>query len=477
MTKPISLALTYDDVLIRPRRSSLTSRQEANTKTRLTKKISVNIPLVTANMDMVTGEDMAIIMARLGGIGILHRFLTIEENVAMVKKVKRAQNLIINDPYTVLSTATIAEVRKKIAEKGVSGMIVTTPENKLLGVISGRDLLFAKTEDITVAEIMTPREKLLTAEKGVSFDEAASAMAKAKIEKLPVVDSHDCVVGLVNMTDIQLHKNYPLANLDKDGQLIVGAAVGVHGDYLERAQELVKAGVDVLVIDIAHGHSDLMFQALKKIRDACGNVQIIAGNIATGDAARELCEAGVDAIKIGVGPGATCITRLITGCGMPQLTAVLECAEVAATFGVPVVADGGIQKSGDIVKAIGAGADTVMIGSLFAGTTESPGRIVARDGKKYKIYRGSASFAVSERRKMIGLEKRNLDEVVPEGVESVVPFRGTVVESVGQLIGGLKSGMSYTNSHTILELQKNVEFVQITNAGFKESGPHDIGEK
>lgn len=474
MPKIIPLALTYDDVLIRPRRSTLTSRKEASTLTRLTKKINLHIPLVTANMDMVTGAEMAITIARLGGIGILHRFCSIEENVAMVKKVKRAQNLIINDPYTVLPTATISEVRDKIAEKGVSGLIVTTADNQLLGVISGRDLLFAKNDQQAVSDIMTPRTKLLTAKKGVTFEEAAGSMAQAKIEKLPLVDDHDSVVGLVTMTDIQHHKNYPLANLDDDGQLIVGAAVGVHGDFLERAQELVRAGVDALVIDIAHGHSDLMFNAIKQIRNVCGDVQIIAGNIATADAARELCEAGVDAVKVGVGPGTICITRLVTGCGVPQLTAVMECAEVAAQYNVPIIADGGIQRSGDIVKAIGAGADSVMCGSMFAGTTESPGRIVSRQGKKIKIYNGSASFAVSERRKTIGLEKKDLSEVVPEGVESVVPFKGPVAEIVGQLIGGLKSGMSYVNARSIDDLKKNAEFVQITNAGLRESGSHDV---
>ncbi|MBU2542443.1 IMP dehydrogenase, partial [Patescibacteria group bacterium] len=290
----------------------------------------------------------------------------------------------------------------------------------------------------------------------------------------PLVDDDNHIIGLITSDDIKKVIEYPLANRDEDGRLIVGAAVGVHGDYIERAQELIKAGVDVLVIDIAHGHSDLMFNAIAKLREAVGDVQLIAGNIATATAAKELCEAGVDAIKVGVGPGTICITRLVTGCGMPQLTAVSEVAKVAKRYGVPVIADGGIQKSGDIVKAIGAGADSVMMGGIFAGTDESPGVVMTKGDKKFKVCRGSASFTQSHTRKRFGLEKKSLKEVVPEGVESLVPYKGPVEDIIGQMVGGLKSGMSYTNSHTIAELQNNVEFVRMTNSGSRESGSHDV---
>lgn len=475
MKKLIPLALTYDDVLIMPRRSTFTSRKEAVTTTKLTKKINLHIPLVSANMDMVTGEAMAITLARLGGIGIVHRFMTIEDNAAVIRRVKRAQNLIISDPYTIDPTATVREVKQKVEALGVSGLLIANGDHKLRGVISSRDLVFATHDDQLVQEIMTPFEKLVVAEKGVTFTEAKYIMAQKKIEKLPIVNKEGEIEGLVTMSDIQHLGQYPHANVDLHGQLIVGGAVGVQGDYLERAQELVKAGVDVIVVDIAHGHSDLMFRAIEKLRAVCGSVELIVGNIATATAAEELCAAGVDAIKVGVGPGTTCITRLVTGCGVPQLTAVMQCAEIAKKYNTPVIADGGIQKSGDIVKAIGVGADTVMIGGLFAGTTESPGRVMSRGDKKYKVYRGSASFDVSEKRKNLGLEKKDLQDVVPEGVESVVPFKGPLADIVGQLIGGLRSGMSYTNAHSIAELQEVAEFVQITNAGMRESGAHDIG--
>ena len=472
----IPLALTYDDVLIVPKRSTLTSRREASTKTRLTKKINLNIPIVSANMDSVTGAAMAITMARLGGIGIVHRFMTIEENVEEIKKVKRAQNYIITDPYTIEPTKTVGEAKEFIETIGTSGLIVANGDHRLRGILSSRDLLLATSDYQLVGEVMTPREKLVVGNKDTTFAEAKKKMAENKVEKLPLVDDDNVVMGLITLTDIKHLNDYPNANVDSDGQLIVGGSVGVTGDYLERAQALVAAGVDALVLDIAHGHSDLMFNAISKVRAICGDIQIIAGNIATAGAARELCEAGVDAIKIGVGPGTICITRMVTGCGMPQLTAIMQCAEVAKQYGVPLIADGGIQRSGDIVKAIAAGADTMMAGSLFTGTTESPGSVMTRGGKKYKMYSGSASYLVSQHRKSAKLEKKDLSEVVPEGVESIVPFRGTVVDIVNQLVGGLKSGMSYTNSRTIAELQSNTEFVQISAAGWKESGAHDVGE-
>ena len=479
------MALTYDDVLIVPRRSTLTSRREANTRTRLTKKISINIPLVSSNMDTVTEAEMAITMARLGGIGILHRFMSIEDNVEEVKKVKRAQNMIIENPYTISPDKTIAEAKIFISEVGVTGILVANGDQKLLGILSRRDFLFAIDDSKTVREIMTPREKLIVGDANTKFDEAREFFALHKVEKLPLVDAENKIIGLITSDDIKHIIDYPLANRDAEGHLVVGAAVGVHGDYLERAQALVKAGADVLVIDIAHGHSDLMFNAITKLREVVGDVQLIAGNIATAQAAKELCEAGVDGLKVGVGPGTTCITRLVTGCGVPQLTAVMEVTKVARAYGVPVNADGGIQKSGDIVKALGAGADTVMLGGTLAGTAESPGIVMNKGDKKFKICRGSSSFTQASKRKDLeqpldstrgaaAAEKKELSEVVPEGVESIVPFKGSAEDIINQFVGGLRSGMSYTNSHTIAELQQNAEFVRISSAGMRESGSHDL---
>lgn len=474
--KIIPYALTYDDVLIVPRRSSFSSRSEANTKTRLTKKININIPIISANMDTVTEAEMAISLARLGGIGIIHRFMSIEENAEMIRRVKRAQSFIIENPYTIDPNKTVNEAKKYAEEVGVTGLIVANEDKKLQGILSRRDFIFANdnSDTLKVRDIMTPREKLITSHAHTTFEEAQKIFANHKIEKLPLVDKEDRIIGLITVDDIKNIIEYPLANLDAEGQLIVGGAVGVHGDFLERAKALIQAGADVIVIDIAHGHSDHMIEAIKKIREISSEIQIIAGNIATAQAAKDLCEAGADALKVGVGPGTTCITRLVTGCGVPQLTAVMECAKIAKKYNVPIIADGGIQKSGDIVKAIGAGADTVMLGGALAGTEESPGVVMRRGDKKFKVCRGSASFSVTLKRKNINLEKKDLNEVVPEGVESLVPYKGPIIDLISQFIGGLKSGMSYTNSYTIAELQKNTEFVRITNAGAKESGPHDI---
>lgn len=469
----IPWALTYDDVLIVPKRTTLLSRKEANTKTRLTNKISLNIPIVSANMDTVTESKMAIALARLGGIGIIHRFMTIEDNAEEIKRVKRAQNFIVHDPYAVSPDATIEEAKKFADDSGVNGLLVANEDKKLLGILSSRDFIFSNGHKF-VKEIMTPREKLIVGGARTSFEEAKTKMAENKIEKLPLVDENNKIVGLITIADIKLRADYPDANTDERGRLIVGGSIGVHGDYLERAEALVKAGADVLVIDIAHGHSDMMFNAIKKVREKLGAVQLIAGNVATPDATRELCEAGVDAVKVGIGPGTTCITRLVTGCGVPQLTAVMECAEAARGFGIPIIADGGAQKSGDIVKAIGAGADSIMLGGLFAGTQESPGVLMTRGAQKYKVCRGSASFMVAERRQKIKQENKDLNDVVPEGVESFTPYKGPLRDIVAQLTGGLRSGMSYTNSRTISELQKNADFVRITPAGQRESGPHDL---
>ncbi|MCF6276767.1 MAG: IMP dehydrogenase [Candidatus Magasanikbacteria bacterium] len=470
----IPIALTYDDVLIVPQRSSMRSRSEADTSTWLTKQISLSAPIISSNMDTVTESEMAISMARLGGIGILHRFMTIEENAEEVKRVKRAQNFVIYEPYTIDPNKTVSIAKQVMANNGVTGLLVSNGDGRLLGVLSKRDILFAEDDGLLVRDVMTPRDRLVVGDASTNLNEAKRLLAQHRVEKLPLVDMNNSIVGLITSCDIKNLIDYPYANVDKKGRLIVGGSIGVHGDYLERASALINVGVDVLVVDIAHGHSELMFSAVRKLREQFGDVQIIAGNTASAKGARELCEAGVDGIKVGVGPGTICITRLVAGCGVPQFTAVAECARVAKEYGVPVIADGGIQKSGDIVKALGAGADTVMLGGMLAGTKESPGVVMSRAGKKFKVCRGSASFAVAQRRKKVNQESKKLGDVVPEGVEAVVPFKGPVGDIIGQLVGGLRSGMSYTNSRTVGELQNNAEFVRVTNAGLRESGAHDL---
>lgn len=474
MIKYIPEALTYDDVLIMPKRSTIRSRGFIETKTLVARGLAINIPLVTANMDTVTESDMAIAMARLGGLGVLHRFMTIEENVEEVRLVKRAESFAVENPYGMEPGATVAEARIFMEGRGVSGILVADRERRLLGVVSRRDILFEDDGNKKLEDVMTPRARLVVGTPATTLVAARSILHQHRIEKLPIVDAEDKIISLITAEDIQNQTRYPLAVKDGKGRLLVGASVGVTGDYLERAQALKEAGADILVIDIAHGHSDLMITALGKIREVVGALPLMAGNVATPAAVDDLCNAGADAVKVGVGPGTTCTTRLVTGCGVPQLQAVMSCAEAAAKHGVPIVADGGIQRSGDIVKAIGAGAHCIMSGGLFAGTTESPGEIMISGDKKFKVCRGSSSFAIAQRRKEKLQEKKKLDEVVPEGVESVTPYKGDVRDLVGQLIGGLRSGMSYSNARNIEELRGKADFVKITDAGRRESGTHDL---
>ena len=436
----------------------------------------MNTPLISANMDTITESNMAVSLAREGGIGIIHRFMTIEEQVDEVHRVKRSESVIIEQPYFIGPENSASDANKMMSTKGISGLLVID-NGKLVGIITRRDILFQPDMDAKISDLMT--KDIITASEGVKISEAKKVLHKNKIEKLPVVDASNKVVGLITSKDILNIDRYPFASKDRKGRLLVGAAVGVKGDYLERAEALLNAGADVLVVDIAHGHSDNAINAIKMIKKAFTNSELIAGNVATGEGAKDLINAGVDAVKVGVGSGSICITRVVTGSGVPQLTAVLDTVKVAREYDIPVISDGGIRTSGDAIKALAAGASSVMVGSIFGGTDESPGKTIVRHGKKFKMYRGMASFYASLGRKyreegsdVIDTEDPN--DYVPEGVEAMVPYKGSVTEIIRQLIGGIRSGLSYCGSRSIEEMQKNSEFIKITPAGYIESQPHDV---
>ena len=471
----VSKGLSYDDVLLVPQKSTLESRSQVCTKTHLTKKIVLNMPIVSANMDTVTESAMAIAMAQLGGIGIIHRFNTIEQQVDEVKKVKRYRNAIIKNPLTVSEDAPLSQALELMLAHDIKGLLVIDKHGKLAGIITHRDIRFYPDENRLVKEFMTPRDKLVVGDPNISLGQAKLLLAEFGIEKLPLVDADNSIVGLITSKDIHVKAEYPSASIDSKGRLLVGAAIGVKDDVLERASALIAAGVDVLVIDVAHGHSDLVINTLAKVKNQFPEIEIIAGNVATVEGTLALIQAGADAIKVGIGPGSICTTRIVTGSGYPQLSAVIQCAQAARAYGVPVVADGGIRYSGDITKAIAGGAGTVMLGSLLAGTDESPGMPFIKGGKKYKVVRGMASFGahLGRQSKVNGKQAKNF---IPEGVEAVIPYKGSVVECVTQLLGGLYSGMSYCGVTTLEELQDNGIFVEITAAGVRESHPHDVQE-
>jgi IMP dehydrogenase len=427
-------------------------------------------------MDTVTESGMAIALAREGGIGIIHRFMTIEDHVDEILKVKRSESVMIEQPYTVNPDLTVTDAKKVMAEYGVSGLLVEEG-GKLAGIITRRDTTFETNGKRKVSEVMT--EDVITAKAGITIEQAKEILHNQRIEKLPVVDDKKRIVGLITSKDILKMEQYPHASKDKKGRLLVGAAVGVKGDYLDRTEALLEAGADVLVVDIAHGHSENAINTVHMIKKAFPDCELIAGNVATGEGARDLIKAGVDAVKVGVGSGSICITRVVTGSGVPQLTAVLDSVKVAREYGIPVISDGGVRNSGDITKALAAGASSVMIGSLFGGTDESPGKTLVKNGKKFKMYRGMASFYASLGRKYREegpqvVDSDDLNDYVPEGVEAMVPYKGSVVEIVRQLDGGLRSGLSYCGAKTIPEMQKNVEFIKMTSAGYIESQPHDV---
>jgi IMP dehydrogenase len=469
--------LTFDDVLLAPHRSAIRSRKDVSTQTWLTPDICLSAPIVSANMDTVTETRMAIAIAQFGGIGILHRFMTIEQQAQCVLRVKRAESLIVEAPVTIAPEATVDMARRRMGEVGVGGLVVVDEANHLLGMVTMRDVLLAPQGSALIHEVMTPRERLVVAGKDETLETARRKLYEHRIEKLPLVDADDCLTGLITVQDIFKIQEHPNATKDSRGRLRVGAAVGARSDDLERAEACVKAGADVLVVDIAHGHSEHVIDMVRNLKQRFPKVPVIGGNVATAQGVRDLVEAGSDAIKVGVGAGSICTTRIVTGFGVPQLTAVAECAEAGRALNVPIIADGGIRNSGDMTKALAAGASTIMVGSLLAGTDESPGAAVIREGRRYKVVRGMASLAANiDRRK---IEKGELaieewGEVVPEGVEATVPYKGAVVDILHQLIGGLRSGLSYAGAHTIEELWEVAEFICITSSGMQESRPHNV---
>jgi IMP dehydrogenase len=477
------LGLTYDDVLLVPRRSRIGSRRDVDTTTRITRELSTSIPILSANMDTVTEYAMAVGMAREGGLGVIHRFMTIEEEAAQIARVKRPEEYVVHEVHTIAPDRTLREASTLMTRYDVTSLLVVDPRGVLIGILTGRDLLFEENLEAKVAERMTASEQLVTAPVGTRLPEAQKILHEHRLEKLPLVDGDGRLRGLITARDILRFAQHPAAARDSQGRLLVGAAIGAVGDYLERAEALLAAGADVLVVDIAHGHSEHALRATRRVAEAFPNAQIIAGNVATAEGTRDLIEAGADGVKVGVGPGAACTTRIVAGAGVPQLTAVMACAEEARRHGVPIIADGGIRGGGDITKALAAGGSSVMIGNLLAGTEESPGDSVLRNGVRYKVYRGMASVGAAAARRLRERPDEPLDlldelaaGVVPEGVESVVPHKGPVADVLYQLVGGLRSGMSYSNAATLEELRQNAQFIRLSEAAWRESLPHGLKE-
>ena len=468
-------ALTYDDVLLVPQYSDVDSRRVLSIRTQLTKKISLQMPIVSANMDVVTESERAITMAREGGIGMIHRFMTIGEQARQIERVKKAESFIVDKPITMTEAHTVGDVKRIVEETGTGGILIVDKDKRLIGIISTRDLLFENDESKPVTEIMT--REVHSALPGTTLKEAERLLHEYRVEKLPLVDKNGKVAGLVTLKDIMKITQFPKATKDPKGRLAVGAAVGVRDKEMRRVEAALEAGADCIVVDIAHGDSHLELEMMRNIRKHFPEAQIVGGNVATADGTKRLIDAGVDCVKVGVGPGSICITRQVAGTGVPQLTAIIECAEAARASGTPIIADGGIRHPGDVAKALAAGAQTVMIGSLLAGTDESPGMVMTRRGHKYKASRGMASLEANiERNKREGndLTQEEIEEYVAEGVEAAVPYRGKAREVLTQLVGGLQSGMSYSGAHSIEELQQKAIFVRMTGAGLKESGPHDV---
>jgi IMP dehydrogenase len=468
-------ALTFDDVLLVPQASSILPA-DADTRTKLTKRIELGIPLLSAAMDTVTEAPLAIAMAQAGGIGVIHRNLDIERQAEEVRKVKRFESGMVVNPITIGSDASMAEALALMDRHGISGFPVVEQDGKLVGILTNRDVRFATNPTQPVRELMT-KDRLVTVREGVGKDEAKRLLHQNRLEKLLVVDQDYRCIGLVTVKDILKAQLHPNACKDEQGRLRVAAATGTGDKGISRAEALFDAGVDVLVLDTAHGHSEGVLKSVERARRLSNSTQIVAGNVATGDAAKALIDAGADAVKVGIGPGSICTTRMVAGVGVPQLTAVMDVVEVCRKAGIPVISDGGIKYSGDLAKAIAAGADVVMLGSLFAGTDEAPGEVILYQGRSYKSYRGMGSLGAMARGsadRYFQQEVSDTLKLVPEGVEGRVPYKGPVANVVHQLVGGLKAAMGYTGSRTIADLHQRAEFVRITNAGLRESHVHDI---
>lgn len=471
MAQIIKTAYTFDDVLLVPNKSEILPN-EVSLKTKLTKKISLNIPLMSASMDTVTESKMAIAMAREGGIGIIHKNMTIAEQAMEVDRVKRQENGVITDPIFLNEDNTVKQALELMAKYRISGVPVTRG-TKLVGIITNRDIVFETNYDKKINEVMT-KSPLITAKEGTTLEEALEILKKHKIEKLPLVDDENNLKGLITIKDIEKAKAYPNAAKDSKGRLLCGASVGITNDMMERVEALVKANVDVITLDTAHGHSKGVIEGVRKIKSVYPELQIIAGNIATAEAVRDLVEAGADCVKVGIGPGSICTTRVVAGVGVPQLTAVMDCVEEARKYGIPVIADGGLKYSGDIVKALAAGAQVCMMGSMLAGCEESPGETEIYQGRTYKVYRGMGSLAAMEKGSSDRYFQNGTKKFVPEGVEGRVAYKGPVADTLFQLLGGIKSGMGYLGAPTLDNLYENAKFVVQTSSGIRESHPHDI---
>ena len=471
MAQIIKTAYTFDDVLLVPNKSEILPN-EVSLKTKLTKKISLNIPLMSASMDTVTESKMAIAMAREGGIGIIHKNMTIAEQAMEVDRVKRQENGVITDPIFLNEDNTVKQALELMAKYRISGVPVTRG-TKLVGIITNRDIVFETNYDKTLDEVMT-KSPLITAKEGTTLEEALEILKKHKIEKLPLIDDDNNLKGLITIKDIEKAKAYPNAAKDSKGRLLCGASVGITNDMMERVEALVKAKVDVITLDTAHGHSKGVIEGVRKIKSVYPELQIIAGNIATAEAVRDLVEAGADCVKVGIGPGSICTTRIVAGVGVPQLTAVMDCVEEGRKYGVPVIADGGLKYSGDIVKALAAGAQVCMMGSMLAGCEESPGETEIYQGRTYKVYRGMGSLAAMEKGSSDRYFQNGTKKFVPEGVEGRVAYKGPVADTLFQLLGGIKSGMGYLGAPTLDNLYENAKFVVQTASGIRESHPHDI---
>lgn len=470
--KFVKEGLTFDDVLLIPQKSDVTPDM-VDLGTRLTRKIRLNIPLMSAAMDTVTESRLAIAIAREGGVGVIHKNMTIEEQADHVERVKRSENGVIGRPVLAHGENYAYEADELMGKYKISGVPICDPDKRLIGIITNRDMRFLTDLGVKIKDVMTT-EKLVTAPVGTTLEQAQNILREHRIEKLPLVDENFILKGLITIKDIEKATKYPNSARDEKGRLLCGAAIGVTKDVLDRAGALVKVGADFLVLDSAHGHSQNIINCVHTIKEAFPDCQLIAGNIATAQAAEDLIAAGVDAVKVGIGPGSICTTRIVSGIGVPQITAISDVAEVAQKYDIPVIADGGVKFSGDIPKAIAAGADVIMVGSLLAGCEESPGATEIYQGRSFKVYRGMGSLAAMEKGSKDRYFQTGSKKLVPEGVEGRVPFKGSLSDTVFQLMGGLRSGMGYCGTHTVEDLKKNGKFVRITNAGLRESHPHDI---